>query len=161
MQKRLVCTLLVPLLFACAPLARAQVEVNAGMSVTRDSRTTAVASVAWLPEARPFAGGQLRWELGAIFVPGRSANGADLGDDVGVLHGGLRYERGGDRGGLTAGFGVGAQVGHTDALSGHPQFVSTVGWRWQRFSLLARHISNARLHEPNHGETMLLAAWRF
>ena len=47
------------------------------------------------------------------------------------------------------------------ALSGSPQFISTLGWQWGRFSLLARHISNASLHQPNDGETMLQAAWRF
>jgi hypothetical protein len=62
---------------------------------------------------------------------------------------------------LSLGAGIGAQAGETDALSGDPQFVTTLGWRWDRFSLLLRHISNASLHEPNDGETMLLAAWRF
>ena len=52
-------------------------------------------------------------------------------------------------------------MGHTDALSGNPQFVSTVGWRWDRFALLARHISNASIKQPNDGETMLMATWRF
>lgn len=53
------------------------------------------------------------------------------------------------------------QSGHTDALSGDPQFVSTIGWRWERFSVLARHISNASIRQPNDGETMVVAAWRF
>lgn len=151
--------LAVLVLCACAPSALAQVEVNAGMSITRDSETTAVGSVAWLPEWRPLHRGLLRWEVGALYLPGRNVAGADLDEGVAVVHGGLRYEP--TDYGLTAGFGVGAQTGRTDALSGHPQFVSTMGWRWGRFSLLARHISNARLKEPNHGETMLLAAWRF
>ena len=49
----------------------------------------------------------------------------------------------------------------TEALSGGPQFISTLGWRWGRFSLLARHVSNASLHQPNDGETLLQGAWRF
>jgi len=153
-------TLLALAVLAAAPLALAQapVEVAGGVSVTRDSETTGIASVAWLPEWREAYGGTLRWEIGAIYVHGRSGTRLDLGEDVGVFHGGLRYDR---PNGFTAGFGAGLQVGETDALSGNPQFVSTVGWRWDRFSLLARHISNASIKQPNDGETVLLAAWRF
>lgn len=151
-------TFLALALCASAPLAYAQVEVAAGASVTRDSETTAIGSVSWMPAWREAWGGDLRWEVGAIYVPGRENTRLDLDDDAAVFHGGLRYER---PSGFTAGFGAGLQVGHTDALSGNPQFVSTVGWRWSRFSLLARHISNASIHQPNDGETMLVAAWRF
>lgn len=158
MSRLLVRALLALALLACAPLAVAQVEITGGMSVTRDSQTTGVASVAWMPEWREYGGGLLRWEVGAIYVPGRDTLHLDLDDDAGVFHGGLRYER---ENGFTAGFGVGVQVGHTDALSGNPQFVSTIGWRWDRFSLLARHISNASIKQPNDGETMMLLAWRF
>ena len=146
-------------LLPAAPLAAADVEVAGGVSVTRDSETTGIASVAWLPAWRETPrGGLLRWEVGAIYVHGRSGTRLDLGEDVGVFHGGLRYER---PNGFTAGLGAGLQVGETDALSGNPQFVTTLGWRWDRFSLLARHISNASIKQPNDGETMLLAAWRF
>ena len=44
---------------------------------------------------------------------------------------------------------------------GDPQFITSVGWRWDRFSLSIRHISNASLHSPNDGETALVGAWRF
>ncbi|MHC9085751.1 acyloxyacyl hydrolase [Luteimonas sp. RIT-PG2_3] len=144
---------------ALAPAsAQDNVEVGLGMSFTRDNESTPVAAVAWLPEWREFKGGTLRWEVGGIYVRGRDNTRLDLKEDAGVFHGGLRYER---PSGLTAGFGVGLQVGQTDALSGNPQFVSTIGWRWSHFSLLARHISNASIHQPNDGETMLQAAWRF
>lgn len=140
--------------------ALAQVEATAGVSLTRDNESTPVASVAWLPEWRGFGEhGQLRWEVGAVHVRGRSDSDYDNADDVTVVHGGYRYER--TDNGFTTGFGVGLQAGHTDALSGNPQFITTVGWRWGRFSLLARHISNASLHQPNDGETMLVGAWRF
>ena len=109
----------------------------------------------WRPAATR---GVLRWELGVVYVRGRDNTRFDLSEDAGVVHGGARYER---DNGFVAGFGVGVQAGRTDALSGNPQFVSTVGWRWQRFSLLARHISNASISQPNDGETMLVAAWRF
>jgi len=93
-----------------------------------------------------------------MYVRGRRHSNYDNADTVHFYHAGLRYER---PSGLVAGFGIGAQSGWTEALSGDPLFISTFGWRWGQFSLLARHISNARLHQPNDGETMLQAAWRF
>ncbi|CAM5424666.1 lipid A 3-O-deacylase [Rhodanobacter lindaniclasticus] len=44
----------------------------------------------------------------------------------------------------------------TQALSSPYEFVSTLGWQGRRFSFQIRHISNARLHYPNRGETMAL-----
>lgn len=144
---------------ASAALAQSRFEIGGGVSFTRDDETTPAISAAWLPEWRSMDNAVLRWELGAIHVRGRDDTRLDLEDEVTVAHAGLRYER--TDNGLTLGFGVGAQAGETDALSGDPQFVTTAGWRWNRFSLLARHVSNASLHQPNDGETMLMAAWRF
>lgn len=144
----------------CAPALAQQVEVAAAVSKTTGGEYTQAASIAWLPELRPMADAILRAEIGAIHVAGRDGTpGRDLGGDVFVGHVGLRYER--TDNGLTLGAGVGVQAGESDALSGDPQFVTTAGWRWQRFSLLLRHVSNASLHAPNDGETMLMAAWRF
>lgn len=142
------------------PAVAGQVEVSAGMSQTTDRETTAVASVAWLEELRTLENATLLFEGGLFHVDGRgTVPGRDLADDVQVGFVGLRYER--TDSGLTLGAGVGVQHGETDALSGDPQFVTTAGWRWGRFSLLLRHISNASLHAPNDGETLLAGAWRF
>ena len=157
LSRRLAAAIL-PLLCGLSATAAAQVEVGAGISFTRDNEDTPVAALAWLPEWREFRGGTLRWEVGAMYVRGRDDSKYDNGDDVAVFHGGQGFER---PSGLVLGFGAGVQSGWTEALSGDPQFISTVGWRWRRFSLLARHISNASLHQPNDGETMLQAAWRF
>ncbi|WP_182822976.1 acyloxyacyl hydrolase [Luteimonas sp. MC1782] len=136
------------------------VEVALGASNTTDREFTAVASVAWLPELRRMSNAVLRAEAGAVLVDGRGhVVGRDLDESVVVGHVGLRYER--TDNGLTLGAGVGGQAGETDALSGDVQFITTGGWRWERFSLLVRHISNASLDSPNDGETMLVAAWRF
>ncbi len=145
--------------FSLPAVAQSQFELSAGPSWTRDNESTAVIAAAWMPTFRPITNATLRWEIGVIHVRGRDDTRYDLADDVTVGHVGMRYER--TDNGLTLGFGVGAQSGHTDALSGDPQFISTAGWRWDRFSLLARHISNASIHQPNDGETMLVAAWRF
>ena len=135
----------------------APIEIGAGASATRDNETTLVLTAGWLPEWRRTEHGVLRWDVGAIYVRGRDGTRLDLDEDVGVFHAGARYER---DNGFVAGFGAGVQVGRTDALSGNPQFVSSIGWRWQRFSLMARHISNASIKQPNDGETMLVATWR-
>ena len=158
-RRTIVVALLLSCLFCSLP-ALAQVEVAAGPSKTTGNEYTNVASVAWLPEIRPLENATLRADLGLVYVDGRDDTpDRDLSDGVFVAHAGLRYER--TDNGLTLGAGIGAQSGESDALSGDPQFISTLGWRWDRFSLLLRHISNAGLHDPNDGETMLLAAWRF
>lgn len=146
--------------FVAVPATAADVEVAGGVSTTTDREFTGVASVAWLPHLRALDNATLRAEVGAIHVDGRGrVQGRDLSDAVTVGFVGLRYER--TDNGLTLGAGVGAQAGETDALSGDPQFVTTAGWRMDRFSVLVRHISNASLHSPNNGETMVVAAWRF
>ena len=49
----------------------------------------------------------------------------------------------------------------TPSLSGHLQFGNGIGYAHRAWELKVRHISNAGLHEPNHGETMLLVGYRF
>lgn len=148
------------LALAALPAFAADVEVAAGVSTTTDREFTGVASVAWLPQVHSLDRAVVRAELGAVHVDGRGqVHGRDLSDAVTVGFVGLRYER--TDNGLTLGAGIGAQAGETDALSGDPQFVTTAGWRMDNFSLLVRHISNASLHSPNDGETMVVAAWRF
>lgn len=140
--------------------AAADIEVAAGASTTTDREYTRAASVAWLPELRQLDRAVLRAEVGAVYIDGRGeVRDRDLADDVWVGFVGLRYER--TDNGLTLGAAIGAQSGETDAISGDPQFVTTLGWRWDRFSVMVRHISNASLHSPNNGETGLVAAWRF
>lgn len=154
---------LAALALASAPLAAqagSDIEVAAGISTTTDRHFTRTASIAWVPELRQFENAVLRAQTGLIYVNGRRpVRDRDLEDDVWVGYVGLRYER--TDNGLSLGAAVGAQSGETDALSGSPQFVTSVGWRWDRFSLSVRHISNASLHSPNDGETALVAAWRF
>ena len=141
-------------------LATSDIEVAAGVSTTTDREFTRVASAAWLPQLRQLDKAVLRAEVGVVYVDGRGeVHNRDLADDVWVGFLGLRYER--TDNGLTLGAAIGAQAGETDAISGDPQFVTTAGWRWDRFAVMLRHISNASLHSPNNGETGLVAAWRF
>ncbi|HWX64827.1 MAG TPA: acyloxyacyl hydrolase [Rhodanobacter sp.] len=52
-------------------------------------------------------------------------------------------------------------TGRTQALSTPYEFVSSLGWQGQRFSVQVRHISNGNLHHPNRGETMALVGVAF
>ncbi len=49
----------------------------------------------------------------------------------------------------------------TPSLSGHLQFANGFGYTQAPWEIKIRHISNAGLREPNHGETMLLVGYRF
>lgn len=151
------------LVLASAPLAASagsDIELAIGASTTTDREFTRTGSIAWVPALRQLDNAVLRAQTGVIYVDGRRpVADRDLEDDVWVGYVGLRYER--TDNGLALGAAIGAQSGETDALSGDPQFITSVGWRWDRFSLSIRHISNASLHSPNDGETALVGAWRF
>ncbi|MHC1479634.1 acyloxyacyl hydrolase [Frateuria aurantia] len=54
-----------------------------------------------------------------------------------------------------------ANFGRTIALSSPLEFNTSIGWGWHHFDIRVRHISNAGYHEPNRGETMLLAGVHF
>jgi len=146
------------LLAAIPATAQTHLEIGAGLSFTRDNEDTQAAVIAWLPPWREAYGGLLRADMGAMYLRKRSHSRYNNAQSVRLVHAGLRYER---ANGLTAGFAVGVQDGKTDALSGGPQFISSIGWRWGRVSLLLRHISNAGLHNPNEGENILQLGWRF
>jgi len=145
-------------LLAASASAQTHVEIGAGMSFTRDEEDTPAIALAWLPPWRETYGGVVRAEIGAMQLRGRDDSRYSNRHTVRLFHGGIRYER---PGGLSAGFGIGVQHRKTDALSGDPQFISTIGWRWDRFSLLFRHISNGGFDKPNDGENILQLAWRF
>lgn len=150
--------LCVVMLGLLSPVAFAQVEVHGGISTTKGAERTAVVAAAWVPQLRRLEHGNVRFELGLMHFDGRDVPRRDLSGSVTVGHLGVRYER---DNGLFIGGGIGMQSGYSDALSGDPQFVSSIGWRRDRFSLMLRHVSNAGLEDPNDGETLLLAGWRF
>jgi hypothetical protein len=80
-------------------------------------------------------------------------------DQIWLLAGGARI-RYGDPGdwyrSLFFSFQPALHTGRTLALSSPYEFVSTLGWQGQHFSVQIRHISNGDLHFPNRGETMVL-----
>lgn len=52
-------------------------------------------------------------------------------------------------------------TGNTFALDSSYEFVSTLGWQGQYFSIQVRHVSDGGFHTPNRGETMALIGMRF
>jgi len=54
-----------------------------------------------------------------------------------------------------------ASSGDTPSLSGNLQFANGFGYAHGSWEVKARHISNAGLQGPNHGETMLLMGYHF
>jgi len=157
MRISLLLSAVLTLLAAASAAAQTNLEIGVGLSLTRDNEDTPALMVAWQPPWREAYGGLLRADVGGIYLRGRADSRYDNAQNVRIVHAGLRYER---SNGLTVGFGIGLQHGQTDALSGDPQFISSIGWRWNRVSLLLRHISNAGLHNPNEGENILQLGWR-
>lgn len=142
----------------CPSLA-ARVEVSAGRSVTIRHDWTDTAFVEWIGDPQPWW--KLAWapavSLGH-FNARPNLPGERLDSDVWVGAAGVRLYL---WRGAFFGFQVGATDGKTDALSTPYEFVSTLGWQGRHWQLMARHISNGDFHEPNHGETMLLAGAGF
>jgi hypothetical protein len=52
-------------------------------------------------------------------------------------------------------------AGRTQALSTTYEFVTTIGYQGNHWSLGIRHISNGSFQEPNRGETMVIAGIAF
>jgi len=133
-------------------------ELSAGPSVTLNSEWTGAGFVERIGSERPL--GQFSWapDFALGWIAGRSTHRARLDHDVGLAAFGLRFYVWkhlflSEQGALLA--------GRTDALSSGGEFVSSLGWQGDRWVLMVRHISNADLHTPNHGETMLLAGVAF
>ena len=133
-------------------------EILGGRSVTLHSQWADALFVERLGEARAL--GPIAWmpDVGIGWIDSRSTRAARLDHDVALLALGARVP-------IWRGIFVGEQLGithgKTDALSSTGEFVSTLGWQGGRWVALVRHISNADLHTPNHGETMLLAGFAF
>jgi hypothetical protein len=143
----------------CPTPASARVEVSVGRSVTLIHRWTDVEFVEWIGDPRPVW--KLDWSpaLGlGHFAARPDTPTARLDHDVFVGAAGARLYL---WRGAFFGFQVAATAGRTDALSTPYEFVSTLGWQGRHWQLMARHISNGDFHEPNHGETMLLAGFAF
>lgn len=133
-------------------------EIMAGRSLTLGSLWTNAAFVERVGAKRTL--GPITWapDLGFGFIQSRSTEQDRLDHGVGILALGARVH-------LWRGLFVSEQLalalGRTDAISSSGEFVTSLGWQGPRWVLMVRHISNAELREPNHGETMLLLGASF
>ncbi len=57
--------------------------------------------------------------------------------------------------------GIAATNSDTEALSEHWQFMTGIGYRYQRFTVSLRHLSNANTGGRNRGENLLLLQYGF
>lgn len=152
------------------PTAAARVEIQGGRSYM-DRYGTATAFVEADFAQRPLGHSRFSWspDLSIGWINGRDVaryrdNPYDTADAVWLGAAGvrLRYGEAGDRRHhWFFGTQLAAIHGRTQALSSNYQFVSTLGWQGQRFSVQLRHVSNGKLHYPNRGETMLLVGLGF
>ncbi len=148
-------------LLLAAPAAQAgRVEFSAGRSWTLLPRHyTAVAFAEWIGDPVPV------WRLRFApafalghFAPRPNPPNARLDHAVWLGAAGARLYLWRS---LYLGFALATSHGKTDALSTPYEFMSSLGWQGGHWQVMFRHVSNGDLHEPNHGETMLLAGLAF
>ncbi len=149
------------------PARAAGLELLGGASKTSGWRWTRAAFVAVTGGTRPFTlgGHRLDWapeaELGWIgprpVTPQNTHE--NLTHPVWMAMGGARLS--GFWRQAFFGFDVALAKNRSGTLSSPYEFVSTLGWQGGHYLVALRHISNASLHEPNLGETMLLLGVRF
>lgn len=157
-----VLTALVTLAF---PAAAVHVEVQGGRSYMGNLGTNALFVESVFPAHR-FGASRFSWspDVSLGWIDGRDIvryldNSVGTRDTVWLIAGGARFHYG-DAGdwyrSLFFSFQPALQTGRTMALSGALEFVSTLGWQGKRFSVQLRHVSDAGMHDPNRGETMVL-----
>jgi hypothetical protein len=162
------------LLLACvgACMAAPRIELQWGRSYS-SSRGAATVFAEGVFTERSIGSTRFTWapDLSAGWIDGRASlsrrhhhrHRYSTTDSIWLVAAGARL-RYGSRGDwyhhLFFSFQPALHAGRTRALSSAYEFVSTLGWQAQRFSIQVRHVSNGSLHEPNCGETMVLLGVR-
>jgi hypothetical protein len=85
-------------------------------------------------------------------------------DHIWMLGGGVRFHYGAPNAWyrpLFFSFQPSLHTGRTQGLSSSYEFTSTLGWQAKHWMFALRHSSNAYLHMPNKGESMLLVGVTF
>lgn len=158
------------LLALAAPAAATQVEVEGGRSYMDSYAANTVFVEAVFPQ-HAIGDGRLSWspDVSLGWIDGRNlaryrGNRYSTRNAVWLAAGGARFHYGevGDwYRSLFFSEQLALQTPRTLALSSNYEFVSTLGWQGRVFSVQLRHVSNAGLHDPNRGETMLLVGVGF
>lgn len=162
-------TLLLALALTAAPAAAAHLELQGGRSYMDSyGSNAAFAEAVFAPHA--IGASRFSWapDVSLGWIDGRDvrryrASRYNTHDAVALLAAGARFRAGDDHWYHPLFFSI--QLAGSDrttqALSSHYQFVSTLGWQGEHFSLQVRHVSNGGLHTPNRGETMALLGLGF
>ncbi len=136
------------------PAQSTDLAVEVGPSWTKGERSTAALFATALGRERQL--GELRWQprVDIGVVRSRHPALANLDRTVWVAAAGARFPHLWKNAFFS--FQLAAATPHTGALSSTQQFVSSLGWKQGRITVMVRHISNGSTHEPNYGESMLL-----
>lgn len=156
---------LVCMLFVSAPAVQAgEFEVQLGVSDTKGQKTSGAVWMQSVGLEKPLmnSGRWQRESIGTVgYIDGRSES--EYGANVWLLGVGqrIRHVSEGEPSHWFIETSVLGAVGRTPAISGPLQFGTALGWSGDRYQVLIRHVSNAGLRSPNHGETMLLLGASF
>jgi hypothetical protein len=141
-----------------------------GMNYAAD-KGTAAAFVEGLFDDHRIGSSAFTWALDvtAGWISGRDYprehyQGYTTSDDIWLIAGGARFHYGdADAWYRPLFFSLQPTLhaGQTVALSGNYEFTLTLGWQARHWMLGVRHSSNADLHGPNLGETMLVGGITF
>lgn len=152
---RVIAALALVLAVAWTTPAVAEVELAAGAALGNDNGMTWAGWASWLGQPREHARWHWRPEITGAAVGGRTTRGTRYGS-VPVAGAGLRVGIGDFFAGGSLALALGDH--RTPELSTRHQFITTVGWRRERFAIAYRHISNGSTGRPNGGEDLLAVA---
>lgn len=135
-------------LLAAASARAAGWEIGGGYADQIDGEASWLATVAYVTSEQRFP-----WEFMLGYIDGRTEANPGSRADQGFAALSKRWQP------VNHAFvsvGMAANSDDNDVLSGHIQFMSTLGIRFDRFSVSVRHLSNAGITGNNHGETFFL-----
>ena len=152
---------------SAAAMADTRIEVDGGSSYS-DSNWTSTGWVGAVFKDHGIASSRFTWApvVSLGYIEGRNGTryGHAVSDDVWLLAGGTRFHYGDDSNWYHHLFWtaqVAAQAGRTQALSSAGEFVNSVGWQGEHWTVQVRHASNGGIKGPNRGETMALVGLAF
>ncbi|HTA65228.1 MAG TPA: acyloxyacyl hydrolase [Xanthomonadaceae bacterium] len=135
------------------PAARAGVEVGLGVDDRINGRTAGVAMLGYVTEQR------YPWEFAVGGFSGRGMLDPLRGDAPTNYFAAISKRLSGEHWFVSG--GVACNTVDDWVLSGHLQFLTSAGFRLDRWTLSVRHMSNAGIRGTNHGETFALVEYVF
>jgi hypothetical protein len=152
------------------PAMAARFELQGGVSYMNSYSAPAAFGEVIFDE-HAFGSSNFTWapDITAGWIGGRDLKRFDsyrytTRDDIGLVGAGVRIHYGPANAWYRR-FFISEQptvhTGRTEALSSAFEFMTTVGYQGDHWSVGIRHISNAGIHEPNRGETIAVVGIAF